>query len=101
MRIISVVITAKPDKTDELQAVLISHARASLDDEPGCRQFDVAVDPANPARFFIYEVYDDEAAIAAHQATDHFKRNSPRLRELSVARERNDFAMLTGGKPKR
>ena len=101
MRIISVVFTAKPDKIDEFRTVLMAHAKASLEDEPGCRQFDVAADPADPARFFIYEVYDDEAAIAAHQASDHFKRNSPRLRELSAGRDLAVFVMLPGGKPKR
>ncbi len=101
MRIISVVFTARADKLDEFRAVLLAHARDSLDNEPGCRQFDVAADPNDPTRFFIYEVYDDEAAIAAHQASEHFKRNSPRLRELSVGRDRNDFVILPGGKPKR
>ena len=101
MRIISVVFTAKAGKLDEFVAVLLSHAKDTLDNEPGCRQFDVASDPNDPARFFIYEVYDDEPAIAAHQATEHYKRNSPRLRELSVGRERNDFVMLPSPGPKR
>lgn len=101
MRIISVVFTAKADKIDEFRAVLLSHAKSSLENEPGCCQFDVASDPNDPARFFIYEVYDDDAAIAAHQASEHFKRNSPRLRELSDGRERNDFVMLPGPGPKR
>jgi autoinducer 2-degrading protein len=101
MRIISVVFTARHDTIDEFRAVLLAHARASVEEESGCRQFDVASDPADPARFFIYEVYDDEAAIAAHQATEHFKRNAPRLRELSLSRERSDYTMLPGTKPKR
>ena len=101
MRIISVIFTAKSDKIDEFRAVLQAHAKASLENEPGCRQFDVAEDPNDPARFFIYEVYDDEASIAAHQASEHFIRNSPRLRELSVGRQRNDFSMLPGPAPKR
>ena len=101
MRIITVIFVVKPDKVAEFRSTVMEHAQASLT-EPGCRQFDVVVDPANAARFFLYEVYDDDAAVAAHQATPHYKPNAPRLGECSVERQRNDFAMLPGiGKPKR
>ena len=54
-------------------AVAIAHnARASLADEPGCRQFDVCRDPAEPALFFLYELYDDEPAVQAHLRAPHF-----------------------------
>ena len=49
-----------------------ANARASLDAEPGCRQFDVCRDPTDPASFFLYELYDDEAAIQAHLRSPHF-----------------------------
>lgn len=102
MRIISIVFTAKAGKSEELRAALLSHAKSCVEGEPGCRQFDVATDPANPARVFIYEVYDDDAAVTAHQATEHFKRNSPRIAELVASRERYDLAMAPGvPKPKR
>jgi quinol monooxygenase YgiN len=38
---------------------------------PGCRQFDVCRDPLDPALFFLYELYDDEAAIQAHLDSPH------------------------------
>jgi quinol monooxygenase YgiN len=41
--------------------------------EPGCRRYDPSRDPERPGVFFIYEVYDDEAAFAAHEASDHFR----------------------------
>ncbi|MGP3698553.1 putative quinol monooxygenase [Rhodobacter sp. NSM] len=47
-------------------------AEASLATEPGCRQFDVAVDRSTtPARVLFYEVYDDRAAFEAHLRTPH------------------------------
>ncbi len=100
MYIVSVIFTLKPDKVAEFRSIIAEHAGASLG-EPGCRQFDVAVDPANPARFFLYEVYDDTVAFAAHQASPHYKQNAPRLGACAASRERNDFEMLPGGKPKR
>jgi len=48
------------------------NAAASLRDEPGCRQFDVCHDPATPTAILLYEVYDDEAAFAAHLASTHY-----------------------------
>ena len=56
----------------EFDAAIGENARASLATEPGCRQFDVCRDPADPALFFLYEVYDDEAAFQAHLRTAHF-----------------------------
>jgi (4S)-4-hydroxy-5-phosphonooxypentane-2,3-dione isomerase len=51
---------------------IIENARASVATEPGCRQFDVCIDPARDNVFFLYEIYDDDAAITAHLASAHF-----------------------------
>jgi quinol monooxygenase YgiN len=53
---------------------IVANARESLRAEPGCRQFDVCRDPAEPALFFLYELYDDAAAFEAHLETPHFLR---------------------------
>ena len=42
--------------------------------EPGCREFNVSVLANRPNHVFLYEVYDNEAALNAHRATDHFKK---------------------------
>jgi quinol monooxygenase YgiN len=42
--------------------------------EPGCREFNVSVLHNRPNHVFLYEVYDNEAALNAHRATDHFKK---------------------------
>ena len=46
---------------------------------PGCRQFDVCVDPARDDRIYLYEVYDDEAAFQAHLASEHFHEFDARV----------------------
>jgi (4S)-4-hydroxy-5-phosphonooxypentane-2,3-dione isomerase len=48
------------------------NARASVAEEAGCHQFDVCRDPAEPSLFFLYELYDDDAAIAAHLVSPHY-----------------------------
>ena len=47
-------------------------ARGSVGDEPGCFRFDISQDPDNPDRFYLYEVYEDEAAFQAHQTYPHY-----------------------------
>ncbi len=43
--------------------------------EPGCRFYLVHRSPTDPRRFFLYEQYDDEAALEAHRASEHFQRH--------------------------
>lgn len=57
---------------DFLQA-MVANARTSREVEPGCRQFDVCVDPDDPLRVFLYERYADRAAFEAHLASAHFR----------------------------
>ena len=42
-------------------------------DEPGCRFYQAYRDPAEPRVFHIFEIYDDEAAVEAHGASEHFR----------------------------
>ena len=41
--------------------------------EPGCRFYLVHRSPTDPRRFFLYEQYDDQAALDAHRASEHFR----------------------------
>jgi quinol monooxygenase YgiN len=40
--------------------------------EPGCRAYRVHRSKTDPRRFFLYELYDDQAALDAHRASPHF-----------------------------
>ena len=62
----------KPEFVGHFAAAIEDNARASRETEPGCRQFDVCRDPADASLFFLYELYDDEAAIQAHLKSAHF-----------------------------
>ena len=48
-------------------------AQGSVGNEPGCHRFDILQDPDVPDRVYFYEVYEDEAAFAAHREMPHFK----------------------------
>ena len=53
---------------------ITANARASRETEPGCHQFDVCRDPADPTLFFLYELYADEAAVQSHLQAPHYLR---------------------------
>ena len=55
--------------------------------EPGCRQIDILVLASNPNHVFLYEVYDNEAALQAHRATDHFKKYAATTANMVAKRE--------------
>jgi quinol monooxygenase YgiN len=61
-----------PAEFDKFKAAILANAAASVK-EPGCRQFDVLLEESNPHHVFLYEVYDNAAALEAHRATAHFK----------------------------
>lgn len=41
--------------------------------EPGCRLYEVHRSTTNPRQFFLYEQYDDQAALDFHRASPHFE----------------------------
>jgi quinol monooxygenase YgiN len=57
--------------------------------EPGCKQFDVLVDPNDKTKAMLYEVYNDDKAFEAHQATPHFKKYVAEAVPLLASRERS------------
>lgn len=42
--------------------------------EPGCRMYQAHRSTSDPRKFFLYEQYDDQAALDAHRAAPHFER---------------------------
>ena len=71
--VLLVSIRIQPENVDRFMKALGENARAARK-EPGCRQFEVLVDPKDKAKVVLFEVYDDENAFEAHQATPHFKK---------------------------
>ena len=73
MIVLAVTWKANPGNEAEV-ARLFALLQAESRRDPGCRMFVVHRHLADPARFFIYEQYDDQAALDAHRASPHFQR---------------------------
>jgi quinol monooxygenase YgiN len=78
------------DKVVEIQRWLTPLSQA----EPGVKLFLPYQSPTNPALFFVFELYVDEAGWKAHQETEHFKRAIPQLLPLLKRRERIPFVPI-------
>ena len=83
-------IRIKPESVDKFMQGLKANAREARK-EPGCKQFEVLLDPKDSAKIMLFEVYDDEKAFEAHQATPHFKKYLAEAVPLLASRERQVF----------
>jgi (4S)-4-hydroxy-5-phosphonooxypentane-2,3-dione isomerase len=73
MKALIVEFVIRSPHVDAFRDAIVENALASTTNEPGCRQFDVCIDPDRDNVFFLYEIYDDDAAITAHLASAHFQ----------------------------
>ena len=93
MYVLSVNIRIKPENVDAWIRKALENAREARQ-EPGCRHFDVLVDPKDRTRVMLYEIYDDEKAFEAHQQTPHFKKYLAEAVPLLASRERQVWKRL-------
>lgn len=90
----------KPGTVDRFRKLIAENARASVRDEPGCRQFDVVTPEGEADRIVLYEIYDDPAAFEAHKLTPHFaafdRDSAPLVSSKAVMLGRLDYAGTDG-----
>ena len=92
MVVLHVTIQVKPEHVAEFLEIVCHDAEHSEQDEPGCLRFDVLADQDDPARFYFYEVYRDEAALEAHRQTSHFKLYFEKSQSLLAAPPERRFS---------
>ena len=86
--VLQVNIKIKPENVDKFMSKVIENAKSARS-EPGCRQFEVLVDPEDRTSIMLFEVYDDQKAFEAHQAGDAFKKYIANAVPLLASRERH------------
>lgn len=82
MVVLAVTWVAKAGREAEVVA-LFSKLTEESRKEPGCALYLVHRHRTEPRRFFIYEQYNDDAALEAHRAAAHFlqwvKKELPKI----------------------
>lgn len=85
---------AKPGLGDKVEAALREMVPLSRAEE-GCELYYVSRSQENPDEFLLYEHYRDEAALAAHRETPHYKRIvEETILPLLERRERQLFRLV-------
>jgi quinol monooxygenase YgiN len=94
--VIIVEFRVKPGEMPRFMPLILENAERSLQEEPGCRRFDVLT--GEDGRVILYEIYDDEAAFTAHCRSSHFHRFDEASRPL-VAEKRVERCTLFNHAP--
>ena len=87
-------VQIKPDAVERFMPLALENAKATRETEPGCRQFDVLVDPSDATKVVYYEIYDSEAAFQAHQQTPHFKKYIETALQHLASRVRTSYRRI-------
>jgi quinol monooxygenase YgiN len=74
MLVLLVTVRVKPEHLNDFLPAAQENAKHAVADEPGCLRFDIIQDRDDRHLFRFYEVYRDDAALAAHRQTPHFKK---------------------------
>jgi quinol monooxygenase YgiN len=90
-------ITALPGLRDEVVAVL-SDVVAASKDEPGTLLYAMNVDRSEADVVWFYELYSDEAALAAHGGSEAMKAAGGKLRDKAAGRPELHLLDLVDGK---
>jgi quinol monooxygenase YgiN len=72
----------KPESLDKFSELIAVNAKASVAEEPGCRQFDVLHNQDDPCHIVLYEVYDSPAAFQDHMGRKHTQSFLAQAKEL-------------------
>jgi len=86
--VLQVNIKIKPENVDAFMKKVLENGKAARS-EPGCRQFEVLVDPEDKTSIMLFEVYDDQKAFEEHQARAPFKKYVAEAVPLLASRERH------------
>ena len=94
---VCVTFRIKTGMMDAFMEPMLRNARESVANEPGCHRFDVGTDGDDPQTVFLYELYSDHEAFAAHQKTDHFLTFNTITPDLVAEKEVQVFGTVTEG----
>jgi autoinducer 2-degrading protein len=98
MHMIMVRLEVKPDRIDDFMKLVLFNASESRK-EPGNLRFDVVRSVDSPARFGLYEVYRDDEAVRAHQATPHYAKWRAEIEALLVTPRISEKFMSVSPEP--
>lgn len=95
MFVVSVEFEIFPDQIAAFREAVLKQSANSLRLEDACVQFDVAQDPNEPSRFYLYELYDDAKAFEVHRQTPHFAQFSSTVSSMIANKALKTWEMIS------
>ncbi len=95
MFVVCVEFDIVPEFVESFRSTVLKQASNSLNLEPMCKRFDVSQDPETPAKFFLYELYDDAAAFAFHRTTPHFSQFNADVGPMVASKSLKTYQLLS------
>ena len=96
MYVVAVFFEIRPERVNSFSKAVMHIARQSRDLEPGCKTFDVSIDPTDTGSFLVYEIYEDETAFNAHLASRHFTEFNSRIADWVRHKRVLSYELLNG-----
>ena len=87
MHLIFVKFKIKAEHVSDFETEMRRHVAYTKQHEPGCVQFDVAVDKEDPRTFYLVEVYKDDEALTQHRASASLPIFLPKIEQWAEVRE--------------
>lgn len=88
-------MTAEAGRRDELVDVLKKLLRSVGEHEPGCLVYALHTDRDDPDAVWYYELFEDEAALAAHKTNPTLEELRPQIKSL-LADMQGSFGDVVG-----
>ena len=80
------VIRAKEGREAEFEQAFAEMTAAVKAKEPANRMYQLTRSRSEPRLYKVLEMYDDQAALEAHGASDHYREGGRKLRDLVEGR---------------
>ena len=89
------------NQTDRDRAVEVTTAvqMATRVEEPGCRDYCFAPDPAIPTRVQVYELWEDSKSLAAHFKHPNYTKMVELLSSANIRQSINQAYLVERGEP--
>lgn len=99
MIIIAGTIDVEPDQRDACLDASAAVQKATRDEEPGCLAYCFAADPVTAGRIQVYELWTDQASLAAHFEHENYRLMRTTLGSFGLLRADNMKYRIDASEP--
>lgn len=92
--ILSVTFKVHEEWAEAFETAVLINAQTSLNNESGCKRFDVCRDSADSSIFYLYEIYENAKAIEVHRQSHHYLVMQEKTRDWVISCTVKQFYLI-------